>query len=287
VKGQGAAAAAQDGRDAPPGAFSQGPDYVQSLHRGLTVIRVFDSAHPSMTLSEVAARARLSRAVVRRLLLTLEYLGYVTRRGRQFSLTPRILDLGFSYLSSLDVAMLAQPFMEEVSRRIDDSCSLAVLDAYDIVYVQRVAVRKVMTITLAIGARLPAFCSSMGRVLLAGLEEQTLDRWLRGLKPAAFTRFTLTERGALRAVLERVRAQGYAYVEQELQEGLCSMAVPVRDDRGETIAALNAGMPFRVGARAHALKTVLPVLRAGARDIERSLAAQPSALAAMRRTGNS
>jgi IclR family transcriptional regulator, pca regulon regulatory protein len=149
--------------------------------------------------------------------------------------------------------------------------------------VQRVAVRKVMTITLAIGARLPAFCTSMGRALLAGLEEEALERWLRGLKPVACTRFTLTERGALRTAVERVRAQGYAYVEQELQEGLCSLAVPVRDDDGHSIAALNAGMPFRVGARAHALKNVLPVLLAGARDIERSISGRPAALAAMRR----
>jgi IclR family pca regulon transcriptional regulator len=113
----------------------------------------------------------------------------------------------------------------------------------------------------------------MGRVLLAGLEEEPLERWLRGLRPVAHTRFTLTERSALRAAVERVRAQEYAYVEQELQEGLCSMAVPVRDDQGRTVAALNAGMPFRVGARAHALKNVLPVLRAGARDIERTLPA--------------
>jgi IclR family pca regulon transcriptional regulator len=286
VKDQGETAPAADARGGPAGqgAFTRSPDYVQSLHRGLTVIRVFDSAPAAMTLSEVAAHAHLSRAVVRRLLLTLEHLGYVSRRGRQFSLTPRILELGFSYLSSLNVAMLAQPIMEEVSRRIDESCSLAVLDEHDVVYVQRIAVRKVMTITLAIGARLPAFCTSMGRVLLADLPEQALERWLRALKPTAFTRFTLTERGALRAAVERARAQGYAYVEQELQEGLCSIAVPVRDDHGQTVAALNAGMPFRVGARAHALKTVLPVLRAGARNIELGLAAQPTALTAMRRT---
>jgi IclR family transcriptional regulator, pca regulon regulatory protein len=283
VKAQDAAAAPDEARGAPA-AFSHSPDYVQSLHRGLIVISVFDSGHASMTLSEVAARARLSRAVARRLLLTLEYLGYVARQGRQFSLTPRILELGFSYLSSLNVALLAQPFMEEVSRRIDESCSLAVLDDYDIVYVQRVAVRKVMTISLAIGARLPAFSTSMGRVLLAGLEQETLECWLRGVKPTAFTRFTLTDRGALRAAVERVRAQGYAYVEQELQEGLCSIAVPVRDGHGQTVAALNAGMPFRVGARAHALKKVLPALRAGARDIERSLSGRPATLAAVLRT---
>jgi IclR family pca regulon transcriptional regulator len=257
--------------------FAESPDYVQSLQRGLSVIRVFDSEHSALTLSEVAARAQLSRAVVRRLLMTLEYLGYAHRQGRQFSLTPRILELGFSYLSSLNVASLAQPIMETVAREMDESCSLAVLDDYDIVYVQRVAVRKVMTITLGIGARLPAFCTSMGRMLLAGLDEESLDQWLRALRPESFTRFTVTDSDELRAAVNRVRAQGYSYVEQELQEGLCSLAVPVRDARGAMVAALNAGMPFRVGARAHAMKKVLPALRTGAQDIERSLGVRTAA----------
>jgi len=200
-----------------PQEFAGSPDYVQSLDRGLAVVRAFDAEHAAMTLSEVAARARLSRAVARRLLLTLTYLGYVHQHGRQFSLTPRVLELGFSFLSSLTVAMLAQPVMEQVAHSIDESCSLAVLDAYDIVYVQRVP------------------------------------------------------------------TQGYAYVEQELQEGLCSLAVPVRDGRGQTIAALNAGMPFRVEARTHALKKVLPALRNGARLIERSLIAGAGGISAAAR----
>jgi IclR family pca regulon transcriptional regulator len=254
-----------------PDDFAHSPDYVQSLHRGLRVIRVFDAEHASMTLSEVAGRAGLSRAVTRRLLMTLEYLGYVSRRERQFSLTPRVLELGSSYLSSLTMATLAQPFMEEVARRIDESCSLAVLDELDVVYVQRVAVRKVMTITLGIGARLPAYCTSMGRMLLAGLEREALEGWLRALRPQALTRFTLTDKAQVRTAIDRVRLQDFAYVEQELQEGLCSVAVPVRDDRGRIVAALNSGMPFRVGARAHVMKSVLPVLRAGANDIERAL----------------
>jgi len=260
-------------------AFAESPDHVQSLQRGLAVIRVFDAEHAALTLSQVAVRAEFARAVARRLLMTLEYLGYVRRQGRQFSLTPRILELGFSYLSCLPVATLAQPFMEQVAREIDESCSLAVLDAQDIVYVQRVAVRKVMTITLGIGARLPAFCTSMGRVLLAGLAEEDLESRLRALRPQAWTRFTLTDKADLRTAVERARAHGYTYVEQELQEGLCSVAVPVRDERGNTVAALNAGMPFRVDARTHALKKVLPALRAGARNIERSLAGRPGSVA--------
>jgi IclR family pca regulon transcriptional regulator len=274
--------AAREKRVAAPSAapdFAVSPDYVQSLRRGLAVIRVFDAEHAAMTLSQVAERAGLARAVARRLLMTLEYLGYVRRQGRQFSLTPRILELGFSYLSCLPVATLALPFMEQVAHQIDESCSLAVLDAYDIVYVQRVAVRKVMTITLGIGARLPAFCTSMGRMLLAGLAQDDLELWLRALRPQAWTRFTLTDKAQLRTAVERARVQGYTYVEQELQEGLCSIAVPVRDERGNMVAALNAGMPFRVGARAHALKKVLPVLRAGAGNIERSLSGRPGSVA--------
>ncbi len=256
--------------------FEDTPDYIQSLHRGLDVLRAFDADHSAMSLAEVAERVGLSRPVVRRLLMTLEYLSYVNRDGRWFSLTPRVLDLGFSYLSSLTVAQLALPFMEELSHQVDESCSLAVLENYDIVYVQRVSVRKVMTISIGVGARLPAYCTSMGRVLVANLEEETRARWLRALKPQARTRFTLTDRSGLLKELDRVRAQGYAYVEQELEEGLCSVAVPVHSRSGEAIAALNLGMPFTVGARTRALKVALPALRAAAQRIEQQLPARPA-----------
>lgn len=251
--------------------FENSPDYIQSLHRGLDVIRTFDADHSTMSLAQAAERAGLSRAVVRRLLMTLEYLGYVRREGRRFSLTPRVLDLGFSYLSSLTVASLALPFMEALSNEVDESCSLAVLEEYDVVYVQRVAVRKVMTISLGVGARLPAYCTSMGRALVASLEEGTRNRWLRALKPQERTQFTLTDRTTLQKELERVRTRGYAYVEQELEEGLCSVAVPIRGAGGAAIAALNVGMSFRVGARTRALKKVLPALRSAAQRIERQL----------------
>jgi IclR family transcriptional regulator, pca regulon regulatory protein len=252
-------------------AFERTPDYVQSLHRGLDVICAFGREQPAMTLSDLAGRTGLSRAVVRRLLLTLEHLGYVGRQGRHFSLSPRILDLGFGYLSSLTVARLALPFMQELSQRINESCSMSVLDGHDIVYVQRVSVRRVMTISLAVGARLPAYCTSMGRVLVAALDEDARGRWLKPIKPHAHTRFTLTDKGALQKELVKVRSQGYAYVEQELEEGLCSLAIPIRDGNADTVAALNSGMAFRAGARARALKEVLPALKAAAQQIERNL----------------
>lgn len=262
--------------------FENSPDYIQSLHRGLDVIRTFDADHSTMSLAQVAERSGLSRAVVRRLLMTLEFLGYVRREGRWFSLTPRVLDLGFSYLSSLTVAQLALPFMEELSHKVDESCSLAVLEEYDIVYVQRVAVRKVMAISLGIGARLPAYCTSMGRALVANLDDEQRGHWLRTLKPQERTRFTLMDRNTLEKELERVRTQGYAYVEQELEEGLCSVAVPIHNGDGGTVAALNVGMSFRVGARARALKEVLPALRVAAQRIERHLPARPVTLHAVK-----
>lgn len=257
-------------------AFEDSPDYIQSLYRGLRVILTFDTDHSAMSLAEVAERAGFSRPVVRRLLMTLEYLGYVSRDGRWFSLTPRVLDLGFSYLSSLTVAQLALPYMEELSHQVAESCSLAVLEDHDIVYVQRVAARKVMTISISIGARLPAHCTSMGRALVANLDDEARSCWLRTLKLQERTRFTLTDCNNLQKELERVRTQGYAYVEQELEEGLCSVAVPIHGSGGETIAALNVGMPFIVGARARALKEVLPAVRATALRIEQQLPARPA-----------
>ncbi|MGH7106163.1 MAG: IclR family transcriptional regulator domain-containing protein [Acetobacteraceae bacterium] len=256
--------------------FEDSPDYIQSLHRGLGVIRTFDADHSAMSLAEVATRAGFSRPVVRRLLMTLEYLGYVSRDGRWFSLTPRVLDLGFSYLSSLTVAQLALPYMEELSHQVAESCSLAVLEDHDIVYVQRVAARKVMTISISIGARLPAHCTSMGRALVANLDDEARSRWLRTLRLQERTRFTLTDSNNLQRELDRVRTQGYAYVEQELEEGLCSVAVPIHGSGGEILAALNVGMPFIVGARARALKEVLPAVRATAQRIEQQLPTRPA-----------
>src|SRR5215510_4923371 len=147
--------------------FTSSPDYLQSLDRGLQVLRAFNRERPRCTLSEVAAQTSLSRAVARRSLLTLQHLGYVAAQGRSFFLLPRVLELGYSYLSSLDLTDLAQRSMEDLSRNIGESCSMAVLDAHDIVYVVRVPVRRIMNMALSVGARLPAFATSMGRVVLA------------------------------------------------------------------------------------------------------------------------
>jgi IclR family pca regulon transcriptional regulator len=254
-----------------PHPFEDSPDYIQSLARGLDVLRAFDQEHISMTLSEVAEITGLARAVARRCLLTLEHLGYVMSRGRKFSLTPKVLDLGFAYLSSLNLTEVAMPFMEQLAQRLQESCSMSVLDGQDIVYVARVPVRRVMAITLGVGARLPAFAASMGRVLVAGMPEEERKAWIAKVHFRALTPTTLTSKHALEAELVRVKAQGYALVQQELEPGLCSIAVPIRDRNQRPVAALNVGMQVRPGIKDHALKTVLPALKEAQASIERAM----------------
>jgi IclR family pca regulon transcriptional regulator len=252
--------------------FDESPDYVQSLARGLQVLRAFDQALPQASLSEIAERTGLARAVVRRNLLTLQHLGYVASRGRQFLLTPRVLELGYSYLSSLGLGSLAQQPMQQLAERVEESCSLSVLDGGDIVYVQRIPVRKVMSIALGIGARLPAFAASMGRVMLADLSAASLSSWLKEHKLRSFTPSTLHTVTALRSELVRVREQGYALVAQELELGLCSIAVPIRAGDGRVVAGLNVSMQYSEGVREVATQRVLPALRSAQGAIERAIA---------------
>ncbi|HJV88923.1 MAG TPA: IclR family transcriptional regulator C-terminal domain-containing protein [Holophagaceae bacterium] len=241
--------------------FEESPDFVQSLARGLDVLRAFDRENPSMSLSEVSERTGLARAAARRSLLTLGHLGYVGQKGRQFFLTARVLELGFGYLSSLNLPELAMPWMEQLAHRVNESTSLSVLDGQDIVYVARVPVRRVMTIALGVGARLPAFAASMGRVLLAGLDPEALDAWFAKATFYPLTSHTITDPRRLREEILRTRDQGYGLVVQELELGLCSLSVPIRDRQGKVVAALNVGMQFHEGIKAHALKDVLPALR--------------------------
>lgn len=213
-------------------------DFVQSLERGLAVIRSFDAEHPQLTLSEVAARTGLTRATARRLLLTLGELGYVSADGRRFSLTPRVLDIGYAYLSSLNVQQIAQPYLEALSERVHESVSVTVLDGADIVYVARVPTKRIMAISLGLGSRLPAYCTSMGRVLLAELAPDDLGDALPD-RLERHTENTVTSAADLAVVLKQVRAQGWALVDQELEMGLRSVAAPLRDSSGRAVAAMN------------------------------------------------
>jgi IclR family transcriptional regulator, pca regulon regulatory protein len=251
--------------------FTNSSDYLQSLDRGLQVLRAFNRERPRCTLSEVAAKTGLSRAVARRSLLTLQHLGYVAAQEREFFLTPRVLELGYSYLSSLDLTELAHEPMELLSQRVGQSCSMAVLDGSEIVYVARVAVRRLMSVALGVGARLPAFAASMGRVLLADKSDSELRVWLREHTFRPITAHTIYKPRELRAEILKVRRQGYAFVSQELELGLCSIAVPVRSATGQAMCGLNVSMRYSNDVRAIALKKMLPALQNARQAIERAM----------------
>ena len=262
-------AAATHAKDPKPG-----DGYVQSFARGLEVIRSFSASTPQQTLSEVATRSGLSRAGARRILLTLQTLGYVTTDGKLFSLSPRILDLGFAYLSSMPIWNLAEPAMESLVAQVKESCNAAVLDNTDIIYVMRVATHKIMSINLGVGSRLPAYCTSMGRVLLASLPEEQCLQVLEKSDRKARTKHTVTDMAELSARIALVRRQGWCLINQELEEGLVSIAAPITNRAGQTVAALNiSGQANRTSARVMH-DSMLPPLLAAAQDISRLLGAR-------------
>ncbi len=249
-----------------------GDSYVQSFARGLQVIRSFSADAPRQTLTEVAGRSELTRAGARRILLTLQSLGYVESDGKLFSLTPRILDLGFAYLSSMPIWNLAEPIMEALVDEVKESCSAAVLEGTDIIYVLRVPTHKIMSISLGVGSRLPAYCTSLGRVLLAGLPDEEVLSRLQASDRQALTRHTLTDVNDLLAKVQTTRKQGWSLVNQELEEGLVSLAAPVTNREGRTVAALNiSGQANRTSAKIMQ-DSMLPALLAAAKTVSRLLA---------------
>ena len=244
-----------------------GDTYVQSFARGLEVIRSFNASAPRQTLSEVAAASGLTRAGARRILLTLQTLGYVESDGKLFTLTPRILDLGFAYLSSMPIWNRAEPVMEALVQQVHESCSAAVLDATDIVYVMRVATQKIMSISLGIGSRLPAWCTSMGRLLLSDLDDAEVRRRLEAEPLEPLTKHTVTDLDALLAKVVQARRQRWCLVNQELEEGLISIAAPIVNRSGRMVAALNiSGQANRTSAKVMQ-ETMLPALLASAQHI--------------------
>ena len=238
-------------------------DFVQSLERGLAVIRAFDAARPELTLSEVAALTGMTRAAARRFLLTLAELGYVRSDGRLFSLTPRVLELGYAYLSGLSLPAIAEPHLETLVTRVNESSSVSVLDGADIVYVARVPTSRIMTVMISVGTRFPAYATSMGRVLLAGLGVAELER---------LTSHTVTSVDALRDRVQEAQRQGYALVDQELEYGLRSLAAPVRNRDGAVVAAVNVSSHVSRLNRDKARREVLPALLRAAEEIEADLA---------------
>lgn len=257
---------------APTAEVRPGDAYVQSFARGLEVIRSFSAAAPRQTLTEVAGRTGLTRAGARRILLTLQTLGYVEGDGKLFALTPRILDLGFAYLSSMPIWNVAEPVMEALVEEVKESCSAGVLEGTDIMYVLRVSTRKIMRNTLGVGSRLPAYCTSLGRMLLAGLPDDEVRRILKASTLEARTRHTLTEVDAVLAKVQQARRQGWCLINQELEEGLVSIAAPIVNRAGRTVAALNiSGQANRTPPR-QMQETMLPALRDAAWQISQRLA---------------
>ncbi len=247
-------------------------EFVQSLERGLAVIRAFGSERARMTLSEVAREADLSRASARRFLHTLVELGYVVTDGRMFALRPQVLELGYAYLSSLSLPEVAQPHLEQLAEDVGESSSVAVLDGADIVYVARVATRRIMSAAIQVGTRFPAAATSMGRAVLAHLPHRDRDAFLGDVALERLTPHTIIDRELLRAELHRVHGQGWALVDQELEEGLRSIAAPLRDRAGRVVAAVNVSAPVRRGAVEELVADFLPPLLRAVHEIEADLA---------------
>lgn len=245
--------------------------FVQSLERGLAVIRAFDAEHQRLTLSEVARSTGLTRAAARRFLLTLERLGYVRCDGRWFSLRPRVLELGYAYLSSLSLTQVIQPHLETLVARVNESSSVSVLDDDDVVYVARVPTKRIMAVVIAVGTRFPAYATSMGRVLLAALPPDELEDYLERVKLTPLSSYTTTDKQALRAKLDIVREQGYAMVDQELEEGLRSAAAPLRTPDGSVTAAINVSVHASRTSMQQIVENFVPPLLEAAAQIEHDL----------------
>jgi IclR family transcriptional regulator, pca regulon regulatory protein len=249
-------------------------DFVQSLERGLAVIRAFGPEREQLSLSEVAEATGLTRAAARRFLLTLVRLGYVRSDGRKFSLRPRVLELGYAYLSGLSLPDVAAPHMEELVARLHESSSISVLDGQHVVYVVRVPTKRIMTVAISVGTRFPAYATSMGRVLLAGLPPEELARYLTEAAPfEPLTDRTVTDPAQLRELLAQVAGQGYAIVDQELEEGLRAVAAPIRGAADVGPAAINVSAHASRVSMAALREQILPVLLNTVAQIEADLRA--------------
>ena len=247
------------------------PDFMTSLARGLHVIRAFSGVDRRLTIADVSRATGLTRAVVRRCLYTLRELGYAATDGRTYSLQPRILNLGYAYLSTAPIPIAAQPVLEELSEQLGEATSVAVLDDGAVVYVARAATRRIMAVTLGVGTRLPAYCTAHGRVLLAAMPPEQAARELSKSELVAHTRFTVTSPQRIDELLAEARADGFALSDQELEIGLRALAVPVRNVVGATVAAMNVSAQASRVTRRELLEKGLPLLRAAAERLGNQL----------------
>ncbi len=247
------------------------PDFMTSLARGLHVIRAFAGVDRRLTIADVSRATGLTRAVVRRCLYTLKELGYAGTDGRMYFLQPRILNLGYSYLSTAPVPIAAQPVLEEMSETLGEASSVAVLDDGAVVYVGRAATKRIMSVTLGVGSRLPAYCTALGRVLLAHLTDEQVGIELSKVDWTQHTKHTVTSRSRLEELLVEVRQDGYAINDQELEIGLRSIAVPVRNVVGTVVAAMNVSSQASRVSRRELVERCLPILRNAADKLSSQL----------------
>jgi IclR family pca regulon transcriptional regulator len=243
------------------------PSFMTSLARGLAVIKAFSDQRRSLTIAQISHRTGIPRAAVRRCLYTLKQLGYVDSDANNFTLKPKILTLGYSYLSSTPLTISAQPCLNNISRTLNESCSLAVLDDNQVLYVSRSATSRIMSVALNTGSRLPAYCTSLGRVMLAHMSEEALDAYFAKVKLKAFTPRTVVSVKRLKEILAEVRRAGYVVVEEELEVGLRSIAVPVRGASGNVLAALNIGAQATRVTKKQMEEEFLPILLRGAQEL--------------------
>ena len=246
------------------GAFEGNPDFVLSLARGLSVIEAFEGHTEGQTVADISRSTGLSRAAARRSLITLELLGYVESSGRIYRLKTRVLTLGFSYLSSNSLPTIVQPTLEHITELVHESSSLGVLDGEQVVYIGRSTAKRVMSIGLSVGSRLPAYCTSLGRVLLAALPEGELAAYLQATHVKALTPKTITDKQLLGDIIRSVRSDGFAITDEELELGLRSIAVPVKTHQNKVVAAMNIGVQAARVSAAEMIHRFLPILQENA-----------------------
>ncbi len=253
-------------------AFTGDPNFMTSLARGLAVIHAFQERKRQLTIAQISHRTEIPRAAVRRCLHTLMKLGYVTTDGRTYSLLPKVLTLGHAYLSSTPLAVTAQPVLDRLSEQLHEACSMATLEGDEILYIARSATpQRLISVDLSVGSRLPAYCTSMGRILLAALDDAALHDYLEHADLQAKTSRTLYQPPALIECLGQVRQQGYIIVDQELEVGLRSLAVPLRDAAGQVLASLNVGTHASRVSRQELETRFLPVLLAASQELSTRL----------------
>ena len=250
-------------------------DFIQSLERGLSVIQSFSTEHSTLTVSEAAAITNLSRPAIRRIFLTLESLGYLTSDNGRYALTAKVLSLGYAYLSSKNIWEIAHDPMDELVKQTGESTSISVLDHDEIVYVARIHTKRIMTMSLGVGSRLPAFATSMGQVLLAHLPSEELEEYFEQAILSSYTNHTITDKKQLIKQLEQIRKNGWSLAEQQFEEGLSSVAAPITNRNGEVIAAINISTHTGRNSRKEIKEKLIPLLLQTAQKISEDLARSP------------